>query len=405
MKRILDRTEVVFTPGAAGVGTIAFRGEAPTFENIQLVTNVTRGVVIYQFNSTTRGSAGYNEITNTLTLDLDTSTHSASDVLQVIVEENNDPQQFGVVGGYDSNGYAMGLRVNPRGHFVPSDQEVVTRTLDRVGSMVMVETTGYNSVVVQLAGTWSGTQSFEVSNDGTSWNACAGWSVTGGATPVTSATASGHWLLPCAGRYFRVRFSAYTSGFAAVILALKNQPAFFPTNSPNIAANSSVNISQIGAGAIVAEDTASTANPLIVGGVVRTALPAATVVAGDAVRSTFSRSGQIVTKENAPGDLDFYVNATVTTNAQTAIRAAQGTDIRQNVTAITYQSTTAVATTLTIQDGSTTLVTFSVPASMTEPRQLIFPTPLRGTANTALNYTAGTTGANVLLNVTGFNSY
>lgn len=399
MKRILDRTDFVFTPGAAGAGTIAFRGEAPTFENIQLVTNVTRGVVIYQFNSTTRGSAGYNEVTNTITLDLDTSTQSASDVLQVIVEENNDPQRFDVVGGYDSNGYAMGLRVNPRGHFVPSDQEVVTRTLDRVGSMVMVETTGYNSIVVQLAGTWAGTQSFEVSNDGTSWNACAGWSVTGGATPVTSATANGHWLLPCAGRYFRVRFSAYSSGFAAVILALKNQPAFFPANSP------SVNISQIGAGAIVAEDTASTANPIIVGGVVRTALPAATVVAGDAVRSTFSRSGQIVTKQNAPGDLDFYVNATVTTSAQTAIRAAQGTDIRQNVTAITYQSTTAVATTLTIQDGSTTLVTWSIPASMTEPRQLIFPTPLRGTANTALNYLAGTTGANVLLNVTGFNSY
>lgn len=399
MKRILDRTEVVFTPGAAGAGTIEFRGEAPTFENIQLVTNVTRGIVVYQFNSTTRGSAGYNEVTNTLTLDLDTSTHSASDVLQVIVEEAEEENGFTRVGGVDPLGNKMVLRVNERGHFVPSDQEVVTRTLDRVGSMARVETTGYNSVVVQLAGTWAGTQSFEVSNDGTSWNACAGWSVTGGATPVTSATANGHWLLPCAGRYFRVRFSAYTSGFAAVILALKNQAAFFPANSP------SINISQIGAGAIVAEDTASTANPIIVGGVVRTALPAATVVAGDAVRSTFSRSGQIVTKENAPGDLDFYVNATVTTNAQTAIRAAQGANIIQSVTQITYQNTNATATTLTIQDGSTTLVTWSIPASMTEPRQLIFPTPLRGTANTALNYTAGTTGANVLLNVTGFNSY
>ena len=399
MKRILDRTEVVFTPGAAGAGTIAFRGEAPTFENIQLVTNVTRGIVVYQFNSTTRGSAGYNEVTNTLTLDLDTSTHSASDVLQVIVEEAGEENGFTRVGGVDPLGNHMGLRVNERGHFVPSDQEIVSRKLDRVGSMAMVETTGYNSVVVQLAGTWAGTQSFEVSNDGTSWNACAGWSVTGGATPVTSATANGHWLLPCAGLYFRVRFSAYTSGFAAVNLALKNQPAFFPTNSP------SMNISQIGAGAIVAEDTASTANPLIVGGVVRTALPAATVVAGDAVRSTFSRSGQLVCKQFAPGDLDFVVNTTVTTATQTAIRAAQGTDIRQNVTQITYQNTNATATTLTIQDASATLIAISVPASMTLAEQLTFPTPLRGTANAALNYTAGTTGASILLNVTGFNSY
>jgi len=399
MKRILDRTEFVFTPGAAGAGTIAFRGEAPTFENIQLVTNVTRGIVVYQFNSTTRGSAGYNEVTNTLTLDLDTSTHSASDVLQVIVEEAGEENGFTRVGGVDPLGNHMGLRVNERGHFVPSDQEIVSRKLDRVGSMAMVETTGYNSVVVQLAGTWAGTQSFEVSNDGTSWNACAGWSVTGGATPVTSATANGHWLLPCAGRYFRVRFSTYTSGFAAVNLALKNQPAFFPTNSP------SMNISQIGAGAIVAEDTASTANPLIIGGVVRTALPAATVVAGDAVRSTFSRSGQLVCKQFAPGDLDFVVNTTVTTATQTAIRAAQGTDIRQNVTQITYQNTNATATTLTIQDASATLIAISVPASMTLAEQLTFPTPLRGTANAALNYTAGTTGASILLNVTGFNSY
>jgi hypothetical protein len=405
MKRILDRTDFVFTPGAAGAGTIAFRSEAPAFENIQLVTNVTRGIVVYQFNSTTRGSAGYSEVTNTLTLDLDTSTHSASDVLQVIVEEAEDSKDFTRVGGIDNNGYQMGLRVNPRGHIVPSDQEVVTRKLDRVGSLALVETTGYNSVVVQLTGTWAGTQSFEVSNDGSAWSSVAGWIVAGAASPVTTSTASGHWVFPCVGRFFRVRFSTYTSGIAVVNLVLKNQPAFFPASSPNIAANSSVNIGQIGAGAIVAEDTASTANPLIMGGVVRTALPAATVVAGDAVRSTFSRSGQMVCKEFAPGDLDFVVNTTVTTATQTAIRGAQGADIRQNVTQITYQNTNATATTLTIQDASATLIVISVPASMTLAQQLTFPTPLRGSANAALNYTAGTTGASVLLNVTGFNSY
>ena len=158
-------------------------------------------------------------------------------------------------------------------------------------------------------------------------------------------------------------------------------------------------------GGNIAEDTAATSNPLICGGVARTGLPASTIIAGDAIRNTLSVSGQLITKQNAPADLDFFANVTVTTNTQTAIRAAQGAGVRQNVTVVTYQNTNATATTLTIQDGSTTLVTFSVPASMTEPRQLVFPTPLRGTANTALNYTAGTTGANVLLNVTGFNSY
>ena len=55
--------------------------------------------------------------------------------------------------------------------------------------------------------------------------------------------------------------------------------------------------------------------------------------------------------------------------------------------------------------ASATLVAFSVPASMTLPVQLNFPTPLRGSANAALNYTAGTTSSNILLTVTGFNSY
>jgi hypothetical protein len=154
-----------------------------------------------------------------------------------------------------------------------------------------------------------------------------------------------------------------------------------------------------------AEDTAVAGNAVRVGARAYDALPAATVINGDAIDLRASRSGQLVIKPFAAGDLDFNVNATVTTNTQTAIRAAQAANIRQNVTQITYQNTNATATTLTIQDGSTTLITFSVPASMVNPVQLRFPTPLRGTAATALNYSAGTTGANVLLNVTGFNSY
>jgi hypothetical protein len=247
------------------------------------------------------------------------------------------------------------------------------------------------------------------------------WPVAGGTAPVSTTTGSGQWLIPSVGRFFRAQVTAYTSGIAVVVAVLKNQNAWQPQSTPSvtIAANSSVNVGQVGGtntvtagvagmlavGGNIAEDTAATSNPLICGGVVRTALPASTVVAGDAIRGTYSQSGQLITKQNAPGDLDFYVNATVTTNTQTALRAAQASPIRQNVTGLTFQNTNATATTLTIQDGSTTLVTFSVPASMTLPVQLNFPTPLRGTAATALNYTAGTTGANILLNVIGFNSY
>lgn len=324
--------------------------------------------------------------------------------------------------GRDFRGYSMGLRTSPLGGLMPADNEAITARLDRLGAIIRIETTGYNSVSLQVVPgpvAFSGTITFQVSNDGTTWNSVFGWAVAGAATPVASTTSSGHWLIPAIGRFFRAQITAYTSGIAVAVAVLRNQNAFLPQSSPNIAANSAVNVAQFGGtapvtagvagmlavGGNIAEDTAATSNPLICGGVVRTALPASTVVAGDAIRQTFSVSGQLVTKENAPADLDFFVNATVTTATQTQLRAAQATGIRTNVTAITYQNTSATATTLTIQDGSTTLVTFSVPASMTEPRQLIFPTPLRGTAATALNYTAGTTGANVLLNVTGFSSY
>jgi len=321
-------------------------------------------------------------------------------------------------------GHAMGLIVNDLGGLILADNQSVTGSLNRIGAVVNLETTGYNSVSVQVVPgpvAFSGTITFQASNDGTTWNSVLAWPVAGGTAPVTSTTASGQWLIPSVGRFFRAQVTAYTSGIAVVVAVLKNQSAWQPQSTPSvtIASNSAINVSQIGGttpvtagvagmlavGGNIAEDTAATSNPLICGGVVRTSLPASTVVAGDAIRGTYSPSGQLVTKENAPGDLDFYVNATVTTNAQTALRAAQASPIRQNVTGLTFQNTNATATTLTIQDGSTTLVTFSVPASMTLPVQLNFPTPLRGTAATALNYTAGTTGANILLNVIGFNSY
>lgn len=333
-----------------------------------------------------------------------------------------DPEISVQIAAIDQNNYLTRIRANNFGHLVLADNVSRTDFRSSVGTIVQLETTGYNSVSLQLFAqvAFTATITFQVSNDGTTWAAVAAWATAGGASPVTSATGAGHWVIPAMGRFFRAQVTAFTSGVIGCITTLKSQNSWFPATSPSIAANSSVNVAQfagtapvtagvagmLAVGGNIAEDTAATSNPLICGGVVRTALPASTVIAGDAIRQTFSASGQLVTKENAPGDLDFYLNATVTTATQTQLRAAQAAGIRTNVTAITYQNTNATATTLTIQDGAaTTLITFSVPASMTEPRQLVFPTPLRGTAATALNYTAGTAGASVLLNVTGFNSY
>lgn len=401
MNPIIDSAGLKFTPGAAGVGTVQFIGDdAPDLEYLQLITNLTRGTVIYQFNSTTKGLSGYNYNTRTLTLDLDTSTHSATDLLQAIVKSPDDTNGFQRVGGIDPNGYPMGLRVTEDGHAIVADGRLSRNSRSSLGTILQIDTQGFQSIVVQVIGTFSGTISFESSNDLANWSSINGWWLSLATnTPTNTTTATGTFAFVAGARYFRARFSAYTSGTAIVVAALRSMNAFLPYSTQ------SVNLAQVNALALTAEDSAAISTPVIVGGIVRTALPPSTLAASDAIRATFSQSGQTIVKENAPGDLDFVVNTTVTTNVQTAIRAAQGASVRQNVTQMTYQNTNATATTLTIQDGSTTLLAISVPASMTEPRQLVFPTPLRGTANTALNYTAGTTGANILLNVTGFNSY
>lgn len=326
-----------------------------------------------------------------------------------------DPAFYMPVAGVDPNGYVRRIAVAPNGGVAPADGVVIqgSRLGTQVGPIVQFETTGYGAILLQLAGTFTGTITFQVSNDATSWVSAVAWPAAGAAVPVNTATAVGQWVIPAAGRFFRAQITTAGTGFPLAIAVLKNWSAWQPgniasTNVGQFAGTAVVNAGvagMIAVGGNIAEDTAATSNPLICGGVARTALPASSVVAGDAIRQTFSRSGQLITKEFAPGDLDFYVNATVTTNTQTQLRAAQSAGVITNVTSITYQNTNATATTLTIQDGATTLITWSVPVSMTEPRQLEFPTPLRGTAATALNYTAGTAGANVLLNVTGFSSY
>ena len=72
------------------------------------------------------------------------------------------------------------------------------------------------------------------------------------------------------------------------------------------------------------------------------------------------------------------------------------------VTGVQVQNTSGVATPFLFQDGATTVWSITLPASMAMPVVVDFPTPVAGTAATALNVNCGTTGANVLCNVQGY---
>lgn len=74
---------LVFMPGSAGLGTLSFVGQTLSLEQILVVTNVTRNEIIYNFADATAGAASYG--LNILTLDVNTSTHNASDKIQAWV--------------------------------------------------------------------------------------------------------------------------------------------------------------------------------------------------------------------------------------------------------------------------------------------------------------------------------
>jgi hypothetical protein len=87
MKEFITPT-YTFTPGASGVGTVNLSGISDfNVKRLVAIINQTRGVVIYSTAST---SAGYSNVSGTtVTLKVDTSTHSSGDVLQVVYENTS----------------------------------------------------------------------------------------------------------------------------------------------------------------------------------------------------------------------------------------------------------------------------------------------------------------------------
>jgi len=86
-----------FTPGGAGAGTIVVNGNWKE-RSLLLITNVTDNIIIYNFaQSGLGGSTSYSATTNktTITLDYDTSSMSASDELQIFVDQEYDEVEFG----------------------------------------------------------------------------------------------------------------------------------------------------------------------------------------------------------------------------------------------------------------------------------------------------------------------
>lgn len=196
---------------------------------------------------------------------------SAADLLSYAMDKNNNsPLYVSEVDTKKDNSKAL----------VPSDAPLEINGSGTAANSILfiIDTTGYQTIAVQLFGTWAGTVTFTSSNIKTPANfvSILGYTSTGGQIPVSTATANGLYIFPCSGKFFRLQVTAYTSGNVQASAFLRQQP--FPQSLLNIP---SVNTAQYGGttvvnagvagvaaiGGNIATGAAQTTNPVVIGGV------------------------------------------------------------------------------------------------------------------------------------------
>lgn len=263
------------------------------------------------------------------------------------------------------------------------------------GQTVFADIAGSPNVAISATGTFSNHNIvFEVSYDSTNgtngnWVQVAATRTTKAVAETTTGTFSAAptygWVVPTLGaQYVRVRAIAYTSGTSIWNLQpCAEMYGFCAEPSANVGSGSAV-LGSPTRGAARARNTITT-------------------VTNDQVVDLIANlNGSLIVQLNSIPELTWQNTATLTTTADAVVKAAAGAGVRNYVTDISFQNTNATITGIVIKDGATDIARFNAPANMAVPAVITFSTPLRGTANTALNVAALVTGANVLVNTAGF---
>ncbi len=140
--------------------------------------------------------------------------------------------------------------VNPaNGEPLCSSVPVTIAAAGAIGAdLFSIDASAFKALFLQLTGTWSGTVSFQSSNDGVTWVSSAAMLPAGGAY-VSSATANGQWIVPVTGKFMRARATAYASGSIAASVVGSYEAA--PILSVNVLAlsTSTSMVGDVGVGA------------------------------------------------------------------------------------------------------------------------------------------------------------
>lgn len=320
---------------------------------------------------------------------------------------------------------------------------------------------GFNTVSIQITPTGtvsSGVVTFEGSNNNTTFVAIPLYDeaslTTNPISTVSPATGVTRFFTgPLSWRYFRARISTVIGGGGSIAAVTRfGQTQFQPDqyavtqataanlNATVTATNLSTNIAQInavtplmgngvtGTGSprvtIASDNTANsnpwlvagkdavsaatTGNPVQAGGRVTTTLDTS-LVQGDAVALNATDAGQLIVKPYGSAGNDWQyatpIASPITNTTAVAVKAAGAASIRNYVTSVQYQNTSATASIVTLQDGATVVWTGYAPASMTVPAVVTFNTPIRGTAATAMNFVVNTTATNTFVSAQGYQSF
>lgn len=241
------------------------------------------------------------------------------------------------------------------------------------------------SIAVQIAGAFTGTVTFEVSNDGTNWVSKILTPSTGG-VPTATAAAPGMWFGDLGSRYFRTRFTAWTAGTPTVIAEFMGLSTASPTQPTQAVTVSSTNYTK-------AEDAAAASGDL---GIPALAVRAAatpvalTSAAGDYAHILVDAEGKLIVADGADPVNTWQASLDYTLAAAAVLKASAGAGLRNYITDIALENTGASPARVTISDGATRIWTATLAAGQTLVKQ--FKTPLRGTAATAVNVTLGAAG-------------
>jgi hypothetical protein len=307
---------------------------------------------------------------------------------------------------------ANSMSVTPATSSVFTTNEVDSSALSGVGTctsscnsttLLSGTTDGYSSITFQLTAAGTGTLTFQCSDDNFVATAitCDGvllTAISSGNSTVTTAAAVGMWRFPVQSRYFRIQFTAYTSGTFTGVGYLRKTP--FSTVTPSVHLGSTPTI----AGGQQAESAARNGNALSVGCKARLTTHASAIADLDAVDCTGTADGALVTKPFSMESFDWnYAAASggiANTTTAVTIKAAGASGIKNYLTAIDLMCEALTnATEVAIRDGAGGTVLWRTKVGtggLLGGRHIYFPNPLVGTAATlmeVLTITASGAGA------------